>query len=131
MLKITKLEGYALVILSHMSNGAGLQLYSAKELSKDCGLPLPTVSKIMKILAQKGLLVSHQGSLGGYKMAKPSDKTTVAEIVEVFEGPLALTDCCSTTGCQRDCQMVRGWRKLNESMDGMLRGMTLSDMANA
>lgn len=63
-------------------------------------------------------------------LAKPAEETTVAEIVEVFEGPLALTDCCGEAGCQRNCQVSPSWQKLNNIMKTWLSNMTLTDMLN-
>lgn len=70
MLKITKLEGYAFLILTHMAKRDLTLMHSAKELSANCDLPLPTVSKVLKVLAGKGILSSYQGSRGGYVLTK-------------------------------------------------------------
>jgi len=130
MLKITKLEGYAFLILTYMAKQDVALMHSAKDLSANCDLPLPTVSKVLKLLAAKGILISHQGSRGGYVLAKPAEQISVAETVEVFEGPLALTDCCGETGCERNCRVGPNWQKLNHTLERWLRGMTLADMAN-
>ncbi|VGO19905.1 SUF system Fe-S cluster assembly regulator [Pontiella sulfatireligans] len=130
MLKITKLEGYAFLLLTCMASRDSSLLYSAKDLSTDSSLPLPTVSKVLKLLTQAAILKSCQGSRGGYSLAKPADEINVAEIVQIFEGPLALTDCCGEASCPRNCPVAPDWQKLNNAIENLLRGLTLADMVN-
>jgi FeS assembly SUF system regulator len=129
MLKITKIEGYSFQVLTCIASRDSSRLHTAKELAKQTELPLPTVSKILKMLTQQKILDSFQGSRGGYALTKPADRISVADIVAVFEGPLALTDCCSEAGCERNCRIAPNWRKLNNTLESWLRDVTLADMA--
>ncbi|MDF7807801.1 SUF system Fe-S cluster assembly regulator [Pontiellaceae bacterium B12219] len=129
MLKLTKIEGYSFQILTCIASRDSSLLHTAKELAEQTKLPLPTVSKILKMLTQSNILISFQGSRGGYSLTKPAEKISVADIVAAFEGPLALTDCCSEGGCERNCRIAPNWRKLNIALERWLRSMTLADMA--
>jgi FeS assembly SUF system regulator len=129
MLRITKLSDYGFILLTHMANSDDVQLYNAKDLSAACGIALPTVSKVLKILTQGGVLQSHQGSKGGYALTHPADKISVASIIEAVEGPVALTDCSSADGCERDCPVSASWQKVNHTVIGALQRLSLADMA--
>ena len=61
-------------------------LHNAKDLSASINIPLPTVSKVLKILTQGGILKSHQGSKGGYSLARQADQISAAEVIEAIEG---------------------------------------------
>ena len=63
------------------------------------------VSKILKMLARDGLLVSHRGVHGGYTLARAPAAISVANMVAALEGPIAMTECVDethgTTACAR------------------------------
>lgn len=131
MLKITKITDYGFVLLAHMASNGEENLYSAKELAAASKLALPTVSKVLKILTQGEILVSHQGSKGGYALSKPADQIAAASIIEAIEGPLAITDC-SGDGCTRGgCRVGVSWRKVNQTVVDALSDLSLADMARS
>ena len=129
MLRITKIADYGFILLVHMANQQADLLHNAKDLSAAIGIPLPTVSKVLKILTQGNILKSHQGSKGGYSLARPANEITAADIVEAVEGPIAITDCSSVEGCERNCPVSPSWQKVNVSINGALTALTLADMA--
>ncbi len=130
MLRITKITDYGFILLAHMANNGEGLLHNAKDLSAKIGIPLPTVSKVLKILTQGGILKSHQGSKGGYSLAKPADQVSAAEIIEAIEGPVAITECSGADGCDRNCQVSTSWQKVNGAVIGALSQLTLADMCN-
>ncbi|MDF7806125.1 SUF system Fe-S cluster assembly regulator [Pontiellaceae bacterium B12219] len=130
MLRITKITDYGFILLAHMANQGKDELHNAKDLSAAIGIPLPTVSKVLKILTQGGILRSHQGSKGGYSLAKEATVISAAEIIEAVEGPVAITDCSSADGCERNCPISPSWQRVNTAVIGALEGLTLDDMTN-
>lgn len=130
MLRITKITDYGFILLAHMATQDKDLLHNAKDLAAAIGIPLPTVSKVLKILTQGGILQSHQGSKGGYSLARPSGEISAAEIIEAVEGPVAITDCSSAEGCERNCQVSPSWQRVNGAVIGALKDLSLADMAN-
>ena len=93
MIKLNKMTDYAVVCLGMLSVKSGLPM-SASELSKETGLTLYTVQKILKIIVSKSDLISaHRGALGGYALNRKSSEISVVEIIEALEGPITLTAC--------------------------------------
>ena len=130
MLRITKITDYGFILLAHMANQEKDSLHNAKDISASIEIPLPTVSKVLKILTQGDILTSHQGSKGGYSLARAPDQISAAEVIEAIEGPVAITDCSSAEGCDRDCQVSPRWQQVNSAVIGALQGLTLADMAS-
>jgi FeS assembly SUF system regulator len=130
MLRITKITDYGFILLAYMATKELGSLHNAKDLSEKSGIALPTVSKVLKILTQGKVLKSHQGSKGGYSLMRPANEITAAEIIEAVEGPVAITDCSSAEGCDRDCQVSGSWQAVNSVVINALSGLTLSDMAS-
>jgi FeS assembly SUF system regulator len=130
MLRITKITDYGFILLAHMATQDPDSLHNAKDLSAGINIPLPTVSKVLKILTQGGILESHQGSKGGYSLARQADQISAAEVIEAIEGPVAITDCSGAEGCDRNCQVSPRWQQVNSAVVGALQGLTLADMAS-
>lgn len=129
MLKLTKIEGYAFQILNCIADSDSSALHSSKELATQVKLPRPTVSKILKLLTQNKILISYQGTKGGYRLSQPANQTSLADILTIFDGPLALTDCCSEAGCPRNCIVSPSWKKLNNAIESLLKNLTLADLS--
>lgn len=63
---------------------------------------------ILVCLRDEGLLESRRGAQGGYRLARPAQEISVADVIRSIEGPLALTRCASRTryGQCQDCVEV-------------------------
>ncbi|MCK9606055.1 MAG: SUF system Fe-S cluster assembly regulator [Methylomonas sp.] len=130
MLKLSKLTDYATVVLSVIAKDQH-RLHDALELAEVTGIALPTVSKILKILAKAGLLSSMRGAKGGYALAREPEKITVAMVIGALEGPIALTECSvSHKGCDQasGCRIQGNWHLINQKIAHALESVTLADM---
>jgi FeS assembly SUF system regulator len=134
MLRMTRLTDYGVVLLTHIAREPTRLTRNAPELAAAAHLPLPTVSKILKILAREGLLVPHRGAKGGFSLARPAADITVAEIISALEGPIALTECSghSRERCEIEslCPVSTPWRRINRAVFDALRCITLAEMAS-
>jgi FeS assembly SUF system regulator len=130
MIRVAKLTDYAIVLLAHLARGG--RTLTAQELAQRSSVPLPTVSKLCKELSRAGLVVSHRGRHGGYGLARPADRITVAEIVEALEGPIALTECAQgaqACGLEATCVAKAGWDPVSRAIHGALASLPLSAIA--
>jgi FeS assembly SUF system regulator len=131
MIRITKQTDYGIVLLTHLAAHPD-RPYNAPELSTEARLPLPMVSKILKLLAKEGLLLSHRGVKGGYSLSRPPAAISMAEIVSALEGPIALTECIAIEGdCSHEalCPTRSNWRRINQAVRAALEGISLAEMA--
>ena len=131
MLKLNRLTDYAVVVLSRLSKQVGM-VQTANEISDGTGLPMPTVSKILKLMAGSSLIESHRGVNGGYSLSRGADSVRVSEIIEALEGPIALTACVDGTTDQctieGSCPMRGNWNTVNDAIRTALSGVTLADL---
>ncbi|HEV2855539.1 MAG TPA: SUF system Fe-S cluster assembly regulator [Thermoanaerobaculia bacterium] len=131
MIRITKQTDYGIVLLTHLAAHPD-RPYNAPELSAEARLPLPMVSKILKLLAKEGLLVSHRGVKGGYSLSRTAAEITMAEIIAALEGPIAITECVSVeSDCTHEalCPVRSNWRRINDAVRTALVGISLAEMA--
>lgn len=130
MLRVTKLTDYATVVLTVLA-ARPAEVLSATELAEAAGLEPPTVSKLLKPLAQAKLVEGLRGVRGGYRLTRPASEITLIEIVEAMEGPLAITECSqddSQCGIAEQCGVRSNWRLINDVLADALRGVTLAQM---
>jgi FeS assembly SUF system regulator len=132
MLRMTKLADYGVVLMTHMASGR-TRRFSAPDLSAETGIPLPMVSKILKLLAKDGLLTSHRGVKGGYCLARSAETISVASMIEALDGPIAFTECIEDApgSCSQEdvCGVKENWQRINRAVRGALEGITLADLA--
>lgn len=130
MIKLSRLADYAVMLLTRM--GCEQQAtHNALDLASRTGLPVPTVSKILAMLARSGVLTSVRGAKGGYRLAATPDRITVAEIISAIDGPIALTQCVDAAGsCNVEtmCPTRDGWHRINQAIRHALSGVSLAEL---
>ena len=83
MIKLSKMTDYAVVCLGMLARRPGSSM-SATELSKQTGLALYTVQKLLKLLVSNSDFIrANRGALGGYILNRDSSEITVVEIFSV------------------------------------------------
>jgi Rrf2 family protein len=97
VLRLSKKTDYALMAMKHLalqsspSGGAGAA--SAREIAEHYDIPIELLAKILQRLARRELLTSHQGTRGGYSLARPATMISVADVIQAVDGPLTVTAC--------------------------------------
>jgi len=130
MIRIGKLTDYAMLVMSQIAKEPQAVL-SASVLAELLHLSTPTVSKVLKMLSEAGLICSVRGAEGGYHLARQASGITVADIIAAMEGDLALTECCDSAGrCSINgmCVMKENWLKINKQIYSLLAGISIIDM---
>ena len=130
MLRVSKLTDYATVVMTALAQAED-ELVSAVVLAERARLEQPTVAKVLKLLAQAGLVASQRGAAGGYRLAHAPDAITVADIVGAIEGPFGMTECSVHSGlCDHElhCGVRGNWKRISQAVEAALRAVTLADM---
>jgi len=133
MIRLGKLTDYGLVLMTHVARKRAGTLHTARGLAAESGFPVPTVSKLLKLLLQSGFLVSQRGIKGGYSLAREAHEISVADMIAALEGPIALTDCSTEIGLcdfERGCPVKHNQRIINQVVRGALEKLTLADLAH-
>lgn len=130
MLRVSRLTDYATVAMTVLADDPSAVL-SASELATRAGLETTTVAKVLKPLAQAGLVEAFRGANGGYRLARKASQISLADIVEALEGPLAMTECSYHSGqCSLEsrCDARPKWQRVNAIVADALRGVSLQSM---
>jgi Rrf2 family protein len=93
MLRLSKKADYALMAMKHLAMRPDSASASAREIAEEYNIPVELMAKVLQRLVQRGLLVSHQGTRGGYRISRASSTISVADIIQAIDGPLTVTAC--------------------------------------
>ena len=84
---------------------------------------------------RSGLLISEQGTNGGYRLARDPHEISALEVIRSIDGPIILTQCFTEhdepTECDQSelCPVREPLRKVHEGILRLLSGITISDLA--
>lgn len=98
-------------------------------------IPLRFLENIFHQLKQEGLLTSYRGRQGGYALLLPPDQISLAKIIRLVDGPIAMLTCVSLhfyepcSGCdEHTCGLKRVMAEARDSLLAILEKKTLSDI---
>ncbi len=104
-----------------------------EEIAEAQGIPENYLRRLLIELNRGGLVASQKGPSGGYMLAKPPARITMADVVEIIEGDYTPVECLeeSSSMCPRGqpCAMRDVWCELRDSVNGILRQVTLQALS--
>jgi len=130
MLRISKLTDYGTVLLAHLAENQ-VNVCSAADVAQATGIAVPTVSKLLKSLARAKLVTSTRGANGGYRLARPPQQISAADVIDALEGPVSITECSSSdSDCEHEgvCSVGGAWQRINVAIRRALQDVTLNDL---
>ena len=130
MLRVGRLADYGILILHHLGRVRPARV-SMEALAELTQVPLPTVRKLTRMLAEAGLVVSKRGPLGGYQLARPPGQISLADAITAIEGRPALTACSSELGhCDLagQCDLAGRWPGVNALILQVLERTSLQEL---
>ncbi len=136
MLQLTKRTEYGLLAMVHMADCPG-EVQSVRRLCEQYPLPKRLLAEVLKDLARLGLVVSHRGTSGGYELARPAERITLADVVQALEGAPELTNCDSSIaqgsgGCEvrPTCRIRSPIQRVRATLWRTLEQTTLREIAS-
>jgi Rrf2 family protein len=95
MLRLSKKADYALIAMKHLAVRGIDGSSSAREIAEQYGIPIELLAKVLQRLVRGGLLASHQGTRGGYHLARRPEWISLADVIQAIDGPVTVTACSS------------------------------------
>ena len=133
MLRLSKKADYALIAMKHLAQKtSGAPSTSAREIAEQYDIPIELMAKVLQRLVRTGLLVSTQGTRGGYALSRPSPSIKVADVIEAIDGPFTVTACSTqNNGCEQynKCSIRDPLWQIRERIVAALGTVTIAEMA--
>jgi Rrf2 family cysteine metabolism transcriptional repressor len=94
-MKLSLRGEYALRALLVLGLSYGPAVVRIQKISEEQNIPKRFLEQILNDLKSAGVVQSRRGVAGGYRLARPPEKITLAEVVRHIEGALAPVSCVS------------------------------------
>ncbi|MDB5460255.1 MAG: Rrf2 family transcriptional regulator [Caulobacteraceae bacterium] len=122
----------AMADLARHSVDAKVRAVALADIAARQDLSLAYLEQLFTRLRREGLVVSHRGPGGGYRLARPPEQLAVSEIVMAVDEPLEAVRCTSkSTGCMpggERCLTHDLWEALGDQIHGFLASVSLDDV---
>ena len=132
-MKLTTKSEYSLLALIYMARNGQDQFMKIEEICSKCDIRKKYLELLFMILRQNGYLKTKRGTSGGYKLAKPPSKISVAEIIRVMDGALAATESVSKyffseTPLEKEKKIIKVFKEIRDYIATKLEAVTLADL---
>jgi Rrf2 family protein len=88
-MRISAKADYAVRAVVELAAAEGDKPVKAERVATAQDIPLNFLENILGELRHAGIVRSHRGAEGGFRLAKPANQVTVADVIRAVEGPLA------------------------------------------
>jgi Rrf2 family protein len=131
-LRISAKADYAVRAAVELAATEGDRPVKAELIATAQEIPLNFLENILGELRHAGIVRSHRGAEGGFRLAKPPDRITIADIIRAVEGPLASVrggppEETSYPGASE--ALPRVWIAVRASLRNVVENVTVADVA--
>jgi Rrf2 family protein len=130
--RISAKADYAVRAVVELAASPGDAPVKAERVATAQGIPLNFLENILGELRHAGIVRSQRGAEGGFRLAKPADQVTVADVIRAVEGPLATVrggppEESEYPGAAAELPKV--WIAVRKSLRDVVERVTVADVA--
>lgn len=132
-MKLSTKSEYACLALIDLSRHFDQGLRRIDEIARQQQIPKKYLEQILLLLKRAGYLRSRRGAEGGYRLIKPPDTISVAEIIRLMDGALAPVESVSMyfyekTPIEKSPRMIQLFREIRDYVAGKMESTTFADL---
>jgi Rrf2 family protein len=131
-MRISAKADYAVRAMVELAANADEKPVKAERVATAQGIPLNFLENILGELRHAGLVRSHRGAEGGFRLAKPAAEITVADVIRAVEGPLASVRGAPPEESQYNGAseaLLRVWIAVRANLRNVVEQVTVADVA--
>jgi Rrf2 family iron-sulfur cluster assembly transcriptional regulator len=123
---------YAVTAMLDLAVHEKLDPVTLSDISVCQGISLSYLEQLFAKLRKNGLVEGVRGPGGGYRLSRPSDQITVAQIITAVDEKVDAKRCGGKQDCQQGerCLTHELWDELSCRIYEFLNNITLSQFAN-
>jgi Rrf2 family protein len=131
-MRISAKVDYAVRAAVELAAAPGEKPVKAEAIANAQGIPLNFLENILGELRHAGIVRSHRGAEGGFRLARAPEQVTVADIIRAVEGPLASVrggppEEASYAGAAET--LPRVWIAVRANLRKVVEHVTVADVA--
>ena len=132
-MRISAKADYAVRAVVELAAGQDGTPVKAELVARAQGIPLNFLENILGELRHAGIVRSQRGAEGGFRLAKPADQVTIADVIRAVEGPLATVrggppEESAYPGAASE--LPRVWIAVRKSLRNVVERVTVADVAS-
>ena len=123
---------YAVTAALDLASQESKDFIAISDLASRQSIPGPYLEQLFRNLRKAGILISHRGPGGGYKLARPSSDIKIGQIISAVEDKMDATQCSGEGNCSAGtkCLAHNLWTDLNHQVQSFLMERSLKDVLN-
>jgi len=128
-MKLTTKGRYAVTAMLDLALH-GHEVVSLSDIALRQDISLSYLEQLFARLRRSGLVASIRGPGGGYNLALPAERISIAEIIIAINENIDATRCHGEENCHGDerCLTHQLWQELSERIYEFLNEITLADL---
>ena len=133
-MRISAKADYAVRAAAELAAAESDKPVKAERIATAQGIPLNFLENILGELRHAGIVRSHRGAEGGFRLAKPAGQVTVADVIRAVEGPLASVRGGPPEDAEYDgaaSSLPRVWIAVRANLRRVLEQVTIADIARS
>lgn len=133
-MKLSTKGRYGMKAMFELALNYGGEPVTIKAIAEKQGISELYLEQLFASLRKSGLIKSIRGAQGGYILARSPESITAADILNVLEGPIEISECIEDedSSCSRSsyCATRLLWIKISDSVNNVINSVNLQDMVN-
>ena len=136
-MKLSLRGEYALRALIVLGVNYGDSVVRIQTISEQQNVPKRFLEQILNDLKSAGVVESKRGVAGGYRLSKPPEKISLAQVIRHIEGPLAPVSCVSEKfyarcSCpdENKCGIRSIMKEVREAIVKILEGVSVGELCD-
>lgn len=131
-MRISAKADYAVRAVAELASAEGDRPIKAERVASAQGIPLNFLENILGELRHAGIVRSQRGAEGGFRLARPAEEMTVADVIRAVEGPLASVrggppEDAEYSGAAAELPTV--WIAVRANLRRVVERVTIADLA--
>jgi len=132
-MKLTTKSEYLLLALIYIARHEKDGFIRIEDICSEYDIPKKYLEQLFFTLKQNRYIKTKRGARGGYGLAIPAQKITVAEIARLMDGALAPTESVSRyfyspTPLQKEEKVIEVLKEIRDYVANKLENLTISDL---
>ena len=131
-MRFSKKAEYAIFLLAHLAANEDHGPVPAKEIAEKQNMPVNIMPQISTLLSKKGWIIGKRGAGGGLTLQVDAGTITVKDVIELIEGPIAVSGCLlkdETCANHQECPLHQVWQKAQQDLSRALEKVTIKDLS--
>lgn len=132
-MRLTTKSEYSLLGLIYIARNEKKGFIKVEDICHKYNIPKKYLEQLFLVLKQSRFLKARRGARGGYKLALPAEKISIAQIIRLMDGALAPTESVSMyffshTPLEREKKIMAVFKEIRNYVANKLEHLKLSDL---